>query len=473
MSELKFPDANISRRRTLKIIGGALAAGIADFGLIPRLFGAGRGLDLGKRPNMVFILSDDHRADTMGNAGHPFIKTPSLDRLAKEGIKFTNTFAATPLCSPSRGCFLTGQYAHRHGVKNNFTPWNDNNVTFLELLKKAGYKNAFFGKWHMPGRLPDLLGKAVDRFVTFTASGGQGLYFDCPLIIDGVVTQRKGKYLTEDLTDLALDFIRKEKDGPFCVYLAHKAPHQPFLPPPELKSLYRDADVRRTLPPEYHSFIHRKEGSGYYGLLGSVGEKYLDYHRVITAMDQQIGRILSELDRLGLTENTIVVYTSDNGYFWGEKQLIDKRFPYEEATRIPLIVRYPAKIKNPGSTSSEMTLSIDLAPTLLDLAGVPIPEIMRGRSFVPILKGDSNLSPRFAVHLEHFKDFPYSVPEWDAVRTERYLYVEYKSKKSPELFNIQKDPRTLYNLIQTPEGKRVLPELQKTMLGYLRKKGDG
>ncbi|MEW6186637.1 MAG: sulfatase [Thermodesulfobacteriota bacterium] len=468
-----FPDHEISRRQTLQILGGVLAAGAADWGLASQLMRAGGGAGPAKRPNIVFILSDDHRADTMGNAGHPFIRTPNLDRLAGEGVKFSNTFAATPLCSPSRGCFLTGQYAHRHGVKNNFTPWNDRNVTFLELLKKAGYKNAFFGKWHMPGRLPNLLGKALDRFVTFTASGGQGLYFDCPLIIDGKMTERRGKYLTEDLTDLALDFIRKEKDGPFCVYLAHKAPHQPFVPPRELKSLYEDAEVRRTLPPEYHPFIHRKEGSGYYGILGSVGEKYLDYHRVITALDQQIGRILSELDRLGLTENTIVVYTSDNGYFWGEKQLIDKRFPYEEATRIPLIVRYPAKIKKPGSTSSEMTLSIDLAPTLLDLAGVPIPGTMQGRNFSPLLKGDSNLPLRAAVHLEYFKDFPYSVPEWDAVRTERYLYVEYQNKKSTELFDIQKDPRTLHNLIQTPEGKRVLPELRKTMRAYLGRKTDG
>ena len=361
----RFPDAKHSRSS-----GALWRLGPTDFSLVSRVVGAGKGPNPEKKPNIVFILSDDHRADTMGNAGHPFIKTPTLDRLAREGVKFTNNFAATPLCSPSRGCFLTGQYAHRHGVKNNYTPWNDRNVTFLELLKKAGYKNAFFGKWHMPGRLPNLLGKAVDRFVTFTASGGQGIYFDCPLIIDGVATERKGKYLTEDLTDLALDFIRKEKEGPFCVYLAHKAPHQPFTPPHELKNLYKDADVSRTLPPEYHSWINRKEGSGYYGVIGSVGEKYLDYHRVITAMDQQIARILSELERLGIADNTIVVYTSDNGYFWGEKQLIDKRFPYEEATRIPLIIRYPAKIKNPGRIAEGLTLSIDMAPTLLDLAGV-------------------------------------------------------------------------------------------------------
>lgn len=473
MSKRGFSDPEVTRREMLKIIGGSLAAGGAFLCPVTHAFGAAAAPAAGQKPNIIFILSDDHRADTMGNAGHPFIKTPHIDRLAREGVKFSNTFATTPLCSPSRGCFLTGQYAYRHGVKNNYTPWNDRNITFLELLKKAGYKNAFFGKWHMPGKLPNLLGKALDRFVTFTASGGQGLYFDCPLIIDGIVNQRKGKYLTEDLTDLALDFIRKERGGPFCVYLAHKAPHQPFLPPPQLQKLYKEADVSQTLPPEYHSFIHRKEGSGYYGILGSVGGKYLDYHRVITAMDQQIGRLLSELDRLGVAENTIVVYTSDNGYFWGEKQLIDKRFPYEEATRIPLIIRYPAKINSPGRSTQELTLSIDLAPTLLDLAGLAIPETMQGLSLSPLLKGDQKILRRSSVHLEYFKDFPYSVPEWDAVRTESYLYVEYQNKKTPELFDIQKDPHTRRNLITTLEGKKVLPELQGLMKEYLRRKANG
>ena len=158
----------------------------------------------------------------------------------------------------------------------------------------------------------------------------------------------------------------------------------------------------------------------YYGVMGSLGEKYLDYHRVITAMDQQIGRVLSELDRLGIADNTIVVYTSDNGYFWGEKELIDKRFPYEEATRIPLIVRYPAKIKNPGRTSAELTLSVDLAPTLLQLAGLKAPETMQGVSLSPLL-ANGNVRLRDSIHMEYFKDFPYNVPAWDAVRTDRFL----------------------------------------------------
>ena len=313
MGGIERSDPKYSRREMLRLIGGSLTACSAGFGLPRQVLGRGN------RPNIVFILSDDHRWDTMGHKGHPFIKTPNLDRLAKEGVSFHNAFVTTALCSPSRASFLTGQYAHRHGVKNNLTPWNDRNITGLELLGKAGYKNAFIGKWHMPGRLPDILGKAVDRFVTFTASGGQGVYFDCPLIIDGVVTERKGKYLTTDLTDLALEFIRKERGNPFCLYLAHKAVHQPFWPPPELQKLYEEVDVARTLPREYHSWVSLKEGSGYYGLLGNVEQFYRDYGRVITAMDQQIGRILTELDRLGIADNTVVVYASDNGFFWGEK----------------------------------------------------------------------------------------------------------------------------------------------------------
>jgi N-acetylglucosamine-6-sulfatase len=239
-----------------------------------------------------------------------------------------------------------------------------------------------------------------------------------------------------------------------------------------LKTLYADADVSRTLPPEYHPWIHQKEGSTYYGVMGSVGQKYLDYHRVITAMDQQIGRVRSELDKLGIAENTIFVYASDNGYFWGEKQLIDKRWLYEEATRIPLIVRYPAKIKNPGRSSGEMVLNVDLAPTLLQLAGLQIPQAMQGKSLMPLL-ADQNIRLRTSIHLESFKDFPYSVPEQDAVRTDRFLYIEYQGRNTAELFDIQKDPRTLRNIISTPEGNSVLPELQSMMKDYLRRKANG
>ncbi len=447
------------------------------FGWIPQVFAvftlglifSASVLGAEKRPNIIFILSDDHRWDAMGNMGHPFIQTPSLDRLAKEGIRFNNAFVTTPLCSPSRASFLTGVYPHRHGVKNNLTPWNDQNITFLELLKKAGYKTAFIGKWHMPGRLPNILGKAVDRFVTFTVSGGQGVYFDCPLIIDGKVQERKGKYITEDLTDLAIEFMNREKDGPFCIYLAHKAVHQPFWPSSEFRKLYEDIDISRHLPPEYHSWVSMIRGSWYYGMLGNVEQFYRDYCRTITAMDKQIGRILEELERLGIADHTLVVYAGDNGIFWGEKQFIDKRWPYEEATRIPFIVRYPGGTKSGGGKSDAMVLNEDLAPTLLDTAGLPVPKSMQGKSFKPLLE-NRDRSLRESIHLEYYKDFPYRVPEYDAVRTEKFLYVEYRGGKKPELFDIKKDPRTLHNMIETPEGNKVLPGLKETLREYIRGK---
>ncbi|HWU39035.1 MAG TPA: sulfatase-like hydrolase/transferase, partial [Candidatus Acidoferrum sp.] len=176
------------------------------------------------RPNIIFILSDDHRWDAMSGAGHPFLKTPNLDRLSSEGVHFRNAFVTTSLCSPSRASILTGQYAHTHGVVTNHTPWKESQTTFMEGLKTAGYETAFIGKWHMPGEeLPRLRG--LDRFVTFTKEGGQGVYYDCPLIIDGVETERPGKYITEDLTDLALSFIEQKRERPFFLYLAHKAVH--------------------------------------------------------------------------------------------------------------------------------------------------------------------------------------------------------------------------------------------------------
>jgi len=200
-------------------------------------------------PNIIFILVDDQRWDHMGNMGHPFLETPHMDRLASEGIRFNNAFVTTSLCSPSRASFLTGQYAHTHGVQNNFTPWRNENVTFIEGLKEVGYDTAFIGKWHMPGRLPELRG--VDEFVTFTVRGGQGQYFSCPLVVNGKPEPSRKPYITEELTDRALEFMARDRDAPFFVYLSHKAVHHDFLPPPELKGRYDGVDLG--LPPEADS----------------------------------------------------------------------------------------------------------------------------------------------------------------------------------------------------------------------------
>ena len=400
-------------------------------------------------PNMIFVLTDDHRWDALSAMGHPFLQTPHLDRLANEGILFENAFVTTSLCSPSRASFLTGQYAHTHGVVTNHTPWDNRNVTFLERLNAAGYETAFIGKWHMPGDgLPALRG--VDRFVSFTREGGQGVYYDCPLIIDGVETARPGRYITEDLTDMALDFITRERRKPFCLYLSHKAVHFGFRPPPHLKGRYRDVDLK--LPPESDPWIPYTNGHPFVGAIFPLDFLYRNYCETVVSVDEQVGRLLAALDAMGIAENTIVIYAGDNGHFWGEHGLYDKRLAYEESIRIPFIVRYPGLIRDPGRRARQMVLNIDLAPTLLELAGIVPPAAMQGRSLVPILE-DAATPGRTAWLYEHFPVFPIPIPGITAIRTANYKYVEYQEDLRPrELFDLTKDPREQTNLIQTPAG---------------------
>lgn len=447
---------DMNRRQALGVIGGALAACATGLNR-PALASET------KRPNVIFILVDDQRWDHMGNMGHPFLKTPSMDRLAREGVRFDNAFVTTSLCSPSRASFLTGQYAHTHGVKNNLTPWSNDNETYLEHFKKAGYDTAFIGKWHMPGKLPELRG--VDKFITFTAQAGQGQYFDCPLIVDGKEEPSGKKYITEELTDRALEYLEERKDKPFCLYLSHKAVHHPFLPPSDLDKLYENEKL--PLPDEYDSWVSWFNGLVFSGVLGPLERDYRNYCEALVSVDRQVGRVLDWLDKNGLAEDTIVVYAGDNGYFWGEHRLVDKRWPYEESIRVPLIVRHPRSVANAGQSAPQMALNLDVAPTIMEMAGLPIPEKMEGQSLAPVLK-DRNAPGRKAWLYEYFKDFPYNVPELKAVRTDRYKYVKYEGKRPDELFDLKNDPREKHNLMGTEEGKKVLP-LLASMLDDLNK----
>ena len=452
----------VTRRSSLKIL--LIVALLSLRGLAPTTCAS--AAPVAERPNIIFILSDDHRWDFMSCAGHPYVRTPNLDRLAREGLHFTNAFVTTSLCSPSRASFLTGQYAHTHGVRNNLTPWRDENVTFLELLKQEGYDTAFIGKWHMPGRLPKLRG--VDQFVTFTVQEGQGRYWSCPLIVDGVERPSRKPYITEELTDYALAFIEKQRNRPFCLYLAHKAVHHEFSPPPDLANLYRD--VKLNLPGGAVPWLTWTRGHIWAGTMGTLEGLVKDYSRVVVAMDREIGRVLAKLDELGIADDTLVVYAGDNGYFWGEHRLVDKRWAYEESIRVPFLARFPRMVPDPGRKAPQMVLNIDLAPTLLEVAGVPMPKSMEGQSFVPVLR--SGRAPgRKAWLYEYFKDFPYNVPEIRAVRTERHAYMEYGGRRAPELYDVTEDPHQTRDLMNTPEGKRLLPVL-KEMLEAL-KRGEG
>jgi N-acetylglucosamine-6-sulfatase len=447
------------RRDALKIIGVAVLVCLVSLGLTKKVC-ASR-----PRPNIIFILTDDHRWDALSCMGHPFIRTPNLDRIAEEGVLFENAFVTTSLCSPSRASFLTGNYAHTHGVVTNHTTWDNRNITFLELLKKAGYDTAFIGKWHMPGEgLPKLRG--VDQFISFTKEGGQGVYYDCPLIIDGVETERMGKYITEDLTDFALEFIRKKRKNPFCLYLSHKAVHFGFRPPKHLAHLYDDIDLK--LPPESDTWLTFTNNHAFVGALLPMKFLYRNYCETVVSVDEQVGRIFKLLKEMGIMDDTIIVYAGDNGHFWGEHGLYDKRLAYEESIRIPFMVRYPKGVKEPGRRVSQMILNIDLAPTLLDLAGIPIPSHMHGQSAMPLLLS-AKASGRKSWLYEHFPVFPIPIPGIAAVRTDDYKYIEYQNDvRSKELFDLKNDPKEKKNIIETEKGK-IMAKALKMELERLKK----
>jgi len=452
-------DRPLSRRQAL-----AAAAGAAAIALANRLPFGNAVLEAAprKRPNIVFILTDDHRYDMFGALGHPFLKTPHMDRLIREGVLFSNAFVTTSLCSPSRASFLTGRYASSHGVINNFTPWNENNITFMELLKKAGYDTAFIGKWHMPGGgLPKLRG--VDLFVSFTKKDGQGDYYNCPLFVNHRPAAPRKEYITEELTDYALDFIKERADRPFCLYLSHKAVPHDWRPPRPLKGMYKNEKID-FLAPESDRWNTWSGNNWLEGSMGSMHGIYRRYCECLTSVDEQLGRVLKQLDAMGILDDTVIVYAGDNGYMWGEHRLYAKHWPYEESMRIPFVVRYPRLVRGPGRKARQMALNIDLFPTLLELAGVRSERPVDGESLVPALR-DAKAPGRRSFMYELFKDFPFGgrVPPHRAVRTERYKYIEWEACRANELYDLAEDPRELSNIIGDTRGKDMLPTLKKEL----------
>ena len=450
-----------TRREFLTHVG-ATGVGLMALGSLPLL------ADNEKRPNIVFIISDDHRWNVMSCMGHPFIKTPNMDRLAKEGVRLSNTFVTTSLCSPSRACFLTSKYVHLHGVRNNSTPFpTDKQTTFPQLLQKSGYETAFIGKWHMDGQIDVQPG--FDRWASFKA---HGTYIDPVFIIDGNRKPQKG-YMTDLLTTYAVNWLKKRKaDKPFLLYLAHKAPHVNCTPAERHANLYADAKItppanskdtlegkpawQKKWPSLAHSPVLQKGEAAY-------REAVLNYCRTVTGIDDSIGEVLKTLEATGKLENTIVIYCSDNGYYHGDHGMWDKRSAYDESLRIPFLIRFPKMVK-PGSVLDKMVLSIDLAPTLLDIAGVKAPSDMQGRSFRPLLEGKPT-EWREDYLYEYFqeKNFAYT-PTTLAVRTTDWKYVEYPEIDDiPELYDLKNDPTEMHNLAQDPKQSAKLAEMKQRM----------
>lgn len=414
------------------------------------------------RPNFVFILTDDQRYDAMSCAGHPFLKTPNIDRIAKEGALFRNAFVTISLCSPSRACFLTGRYAHSHGIKDNKTPFSDDITTWPRLLQKAGYDTAYIGKWHMDGQEGPRPG--FNRWVSFK---GQGTYNDPVLNVDGKVSKHTG-YMTDILTDYAVSWLKKPRTQPFCLYLAHKAVHGPFKPAP------RHANIFDHIKPEWPVssqedlegkpdwFISRQQMRRGKQTDEGFAQFVRRYYATVVGIDESVGKVLATLDELGLTDDTVIVFAGDNGFFIGEHGMLDKRAAYEESIRIPFVMRYPKLIK-PGTSIEHMVLNIDLCPTILDIAGLEIPPGVHGRSLKPLLGGKTEKWREDFLY-EYFYEVPFATPTIRAVRTDRWKYVEYPDSNYPaELWDLQNDPHEMKNLIGDPSKAEVVSDMKNRL----------
>jgi N-acetylglucosamine-6-sulfatase len=433
------------------------------------------------RPNIVFILIDDLRWDEMD---YPFVRLPHLQRITREGVRFRNAFVTTPLCSPSRASFLTGQYAHQHGITDNTdrSPRSHQLLTFPRRLHDAGYETAFLGKWHMG--VDDSARPGFDHWISVP---GQGQYIDPVFNVNGEHRTVRG-YFTDLLSGFAVDFVKRKRDRPFVLFIAHKGVHpdmhqaadgsvttlrdNPFLPAERHKNLYADAPIPRRpshgKPPEGKPALRRQIGD-----LPPLGphtvtddETIRNRLRMLASVDDGVGELLKALEEQGQLDNTLIVFTSDEGYFYGEHGLSEeRRLAYEESIRIPLYMRWPARIK-PGSVVTEEVLNIDLAPTLLDLAGVPAAKQMDGRSLAPLLQG-RKVPWRDSFLIEYYSDtvFPrvYKMG-YKAVRTKRWTYIRYLDLEGmDELYDREADPYQMKNLIADPAAQPALKNLQKEL----------
>jgi arylsulfatase A-like enzyme len=418
-----------------------------------------------RKPNFLFVFTDDQRFDAMGvvqreqgeRARFPWFKTPHMDRLAAEGLRFRNAFVTLSLCAPSRAVFMTGRYNHLNGVANNHTPFPEDSVTHASVLRPAGYITAYIGKWHMGGQR----GKrpTFDYSASFI---GQGKYFDCPIEVNGEPTPSKG-WVDDVTTDYAIEFIKKHRDKPFSITLGMKACHGPFEPPERAKNRF-EGEKARAVPNLQTPAIYKAKSDQPMGKPAqdfAEGKINLNYFRCISAADDNLGRLLQTLDELGLAEDTVVIYSSDNGYYNGEHGLGDKRSGYDESMRIPMLVRYPKMIAK-GTTRDEFVLNIDLAPTLVDLAGATIPQTMQGKSWKPLLAGQPVRGWRQSFFFEYFEEnnFP-QTPTLFAVRTSNAKLIKYPGHAEwTELFDLAKDPYETKNLAKDPAHQDLLAKMQ-------------
>lgn len=435
--------------------------------------------------NIILILSDDHRYDFMGfmESSPPWLQTPAMDRMAEDGVHLANTFVTTSLCSPSRASILTGQYAHRHRVVDNSSGIPEGTVFFPELLRKAGWRTAYVGKWHM-GEDRDDPRPGFDHWVSFQ---GQGVYVDPVLNVDGQRREVPG-YTTDILTQFALDWLEKERregsDEPFFLMLSHKAVHAEFVPAERHAGRYRDVEIPypETMPKTEANLRGqprwvREQRNSWHGVDYAYHGQfdfdtfYRRYAETTLALDESVGRVLDYVRDNRMEDSTLVIYLSDNGFSLGEHGLIDKRHAYEESIRIPMIAWGPGFVPA-GRTVTDMVRNIDIAPTILALAGIEPVRPVDGRSVVPALRGESMDSPGellYEYYWEHA--FPHT-PTTFALRGDRFKYIYYHGVwDTQELFDLASDPNERHNLIDIPEFEDVAREMRTRLWDRLEQSG--
>jgi arylsulfatase A-like enzyme len=482
-----------------------------------------------KPPNILYIMADDHAYQAVSCYGHDLNVTPSIDRIAREGVRFTQSFVTNSICAPCRAVLLTGKYSHINGLRDNSATFDGSQQTFPKLLQEAGYQTAMIGKWHLKS---DPTG-----FDYWNVLPGQGAYYNPEFTENGEEKKYEG-YTTNIITDLALDWLKNKRDEtkPFCILIHHKAPHRNWLPDTSRLTLYDDRtfDIPSNFHDDYanmgtaakeqdmmiaktmmwgHDLKFRFDLNGdsteqsYWRQLERMTpeqraawdaayepknqalinnplegrelaewkfQRYIkDYLRTISSVDENVGRVLDYLDEAGLTENTIVVYTSDQGFYLGEHGWFDKRFMYEQSFRMPLVVRYPEGIKK-GQVLDEMVMNLDFAPTFLDYAGVKIPDDIQGESFRKILEGATPENWRNMVYY-HYYEYPgwHSVKRHYGIRTDRYKLIHfYYDIDEWELYDLQTDPDEMNNVINDPANAELVAELKEMLIRLQEKYGD-
>lgn len=425
-----------------------------------------------RRPNVVMVLTDDQRWDDLSCAGHPFLKTPNLDRLAAEGVRFSNAFVTTSLCSPSRASYLSGLYAHTHGVINNFTEYPPQLPSYPRALHEAGYRTAYIGKWHM-GEDNDQPRPGFDYWASHR---GQGKYYDTEFNINGKRQMLQG-YYTHRVTELATNWLKKESARPFLMILGHKAPHGVWIPEKKYETVFdnlpmnppRSAPIDSGKPSWVRDRIrtwHGIEGP-LYGTR-DFGKFMRTYHATILSVDDSVGELYATLRAIGELDNTVIVFASDNGFLLGEHGSIDKRTMWEESIRVPLLVRYPGLAPSP-KVVDRMVLNVDLAPSLLETCGLPAPPKVHGRSWKKLVQGgDPDWRKAWYYEYNFESEFPYT-PNVRGVRTDQWKYLHYPNGEGQrdtykaELYNLEQDPLEMKNLIDAPEAKEMLASLRSTM----------